>query len=337
VKRNTFLASFNLPVCRVRLFLLFIFAVFVFSALGPVSAIGREPSIRPSQQVSPEVRAYPVELELDYAFSIPGQTTYIVFVVALPRSMEGRQKIQKITYSQEPSRIFYENGNRYAQFLFEHPADKITLMINIQAELYEYDLAVAKRKRNSEAAGLEEFLKSENFIDKENPALVAAAKKIKGESDIDKVRNIYKYVIDNLDYSVLSIEDLGAVAALERKKGDCTEYSDLFVALCRAKGIPARVVTGYTARFDGISPKHHWAEVYLKKFGWVPFDASWGDVKEPVTRKMAFERLQPVYLYVSFIRNDPMLYNKHFFAYSYWGDKPIMSDSARFKHVCESR
>jgi hypothetical protein len=44
------------------------------------------------------------------------------------------------------------------------------------------------------------------------------------------------------------------LAALENRLGDCEEMSAVFIALCRAMGIPARVVW---------VPNHNWAEIYL--------------------------------------------------------------------------
>ncbi len=43
-------------------------------------------------------------------------------------------------------------------------------------------------------------------------------------------------------------------AALETRRGDCEEMSAVFIALCRAVGIPARVVW---------VPNHNWSEFYL--------------------------------------------------------------------------
>ncbi len=44
------------------------------------------------------------------------------------------------------------------------------------------------------------------------------------------------------------------LTAIQKKVGDCEEMSALFVALCRASGIPARLVW---------VPNHNWAEFYL--------------------------------------------------------------------------
>lgn len=60
-------------------------------------------------------------------------------------------------------------------------------------------------------------------------------------------------------------EYTSVVTAIQRKVGDCEEMSALFVAFCRASGIPARLVW---------VPNHNWAEFYLtdhdQKGHWIP-------------------------------------------------------------------
>jgi Transglutaminase-like superfamily len=69
---------------------------------------------------------------------------------------------------------------------------------------------------------------------------------------------------------------------------DCLTGSSLFAALCRARGIPARVVNGFTL-YPIIPSNHYWAEVLLPPFGWVPFDlASW-DLAGGLDRSSSWE------------------------------------------------
>lgn len=52
---------------------------------------------------------------------------------------------------------------------------------------------------------------------------------------------------------------------------DCQLASVLFTALCRAAGIPARVVGGYFV-YPAAPTNHFWAEAWLDGQGWLPFD-----------------------------------------------------------------
>jgi len=238
-----------------------------------------------------------VEMVLTYDFKVPGDTHRIIFLSAIPKTIKGRQEIQSIECSERPVEFINARQNKYARFIFDRPNEEFKLEINIKAKLFQYDLFTFEKNKNetpSDNPDLEPFLKEEKFIEINQPDIRDAARNIKGNTEIDRLRNIYYYVIDNLEYKIQGEKDRGALYALNNKKGDCSEYADLFVALCRAKNVPARVVTGYTERYDNVSPKHIWAEAYLKKYGWVPFDPSWGDVTNKSLRKIRFERLSPV-------------------------------------------
>ena len=67
-----------------------------------------------------------------------------------------------------------------------------------------------------------------------------------------------------------------AKEVLETRQGDCTEHAVLLAAMCRAAGIPSRVVAGlvyYRRNFVG----HMWTEAYTGK--WIPLDATIGKGK----------------------------------------------------------
>lgn len=66
--------------------------------------------------------------------------------------------------------------------------------------------------------------------------------------------------------------------ALNNQKGVCQDHSHIFLSIVRAKGFPARYVSGYLLMDDRFSQdaSHAWSEVYLDGLGWVGFDVSNG-------------------------------------------------------------
>ena len=279
-----------------------------------------------------------VEFELSYDFSVPGETRKIEFIVLVPKSIPGRQNILSTSYSPRPSRIFDENSNHYAEFIFDKPDRHEEIKISVKAELFRYDMLTARKNRGTyypESEQFADYLKHEKYIEKDHRQILQIADGIEGQTEIDVVKNIYDYVLDNMEYSTLGRKDWGAVKAIQLGKGDCTEYSDLFVALCRARNIPARVTSGYTVRFASTSTRHNWAEVYLQEYGWVPFDPSTGDAENVIIRGKAFSNLRPVYIYLSGIRNDAVLGKYNFGAYTYWGDRIKLKDSIEFKQTAQ--
>lgn len=108
------------------------------------------------------------------------------------------------------------------------------------------------------------------------------------EATLEQVRLIYQYVVNSLKYDSSRLTDnidrLGALTALSNPDSAvCMEFSDLFITLVRAAGIPARELNGfaYTA-----NPKlrplslskdvlHAWPEYWDDGRGWVMVDPTW--------------------------------------------------------------
>lgn len=102
---------------------------------------------------------------------------------------------------------------------------------------------------------------------------------------------IYEYVANTLQYDFSKVNApatrLGAAGVLkEPDKAVCMEFTDLFIAIARAAGIPARRVVGYAYTSN---PKlrplslvsdvlHAWPEYYDKqKNVWIPVDPTWAN------------------------------------------------------------
>jgi hypothetical protein len=64
-----------------------------------------------------------------------------------------------------------------------------------------------------------------------------------------------------------------ALQVLQARSGDCNEHTQLFVALARAAGLPARIAAGL-AYVDGKFFYHAWPEILLDD--WVAVDPTFG-------------------------------------------------------------
>jgi hypothetical protein len=113
-------------------------------------------------------------------------------------------------------------------------------------------------------------------------------------SSYEQARAIYDYVIANMTYDK-SGKGWGrgdAIYACNLKKGNCTDFHSLFIAIARSRGIPARFTIGFplsAASMGKITGYHCWAEFYAGGH-WVPVDASeaW---KHPQLRQYYFGHL----------------------------------------------
>jgi hypothetical protein len=111
-------------------------------------------------------------------------------------------------------------------------------------------------------------------------------------------RKIFNHVIAHLKYERTGGWERAPVV-LERGTGSCSEYSFVFIAMCRAAGLPARYVGAVQQRGDEASWDrvfHRWAEVYLPPYGWISFDPAGGDRESPRSQAMAIGRTANRYL-----------------------------------------
>ena len=113
-------------------------------------------------------------------------------------------------------------------------------------------------------------------------------------SPYQQARAIYDYVIANMRYdkSGTGWGRGDAIYACNVKKGNCTDFHSLFIAIARSRGIPARFTIGFPlgAAGSGAIPGYHcWAEFYSGG-EWVPVDESeaW---KHPERRQYYFGHL----------------------------------------------
>ena len=91
-----------------------------------------------------------------------------------------------------------------------------------------------------------------------------------------------RWVNQNIEYnlSTLTAEaNYPASWVLDTGYGVCDELTNLFIALNRALGVPARFVSGIaysdSILFEEKWGNHGWAEVYFPGHGWVPYDITY--------------------------------------------------------------
>ncbi|HUW49265.1 MAG TPA: transglutaminase-like domain-containing protein [Patescibacteria group bacterium] len=163
------------------------------------------------------------------------------------------------------------------------------------------------------------YIQPENLVQSDSPEIVSKAQSLtQGIMDIhDKVSKIYGFVTSHMHYSHEE-QERGALWALKNRTGDCSEYSYLFVALCRAAGIPARLNVGFGFRpsEENTTDGHMWTEYYLQNYGWVPVDPTWNifegtDEKHFVTMKSVPEVMPYANYFLNFTSEPNSAEVKH--------------------------
>ncbi len=275
------------------------------------------PALRGDGVSGPEPpRSRLASFRFTYTIRPAGATERIAFLAVLPRNLLKRQEIREIRFSLPPSRVFQRGHQRYAEWVLRDARAALTITVDVEAVLHRYDLATARRDPAPAPPPGPADLGAEPYIETGSPALRRFASDIPGGEDpVRTARAVHDAVLAALERSAFNPGEVGAEAALRRGVGDCTEYADLFVALMRIKGVPARVAEGLVTKGRD-TLKHNWAEYHAGTLGWIPVDPS--NAEGGTAR---FDTLRPIYLRLSTARNDPVL-RGHYWRYTYSGGPP---------------
>lgn len=171
-----------------------------------------------------------------------------------------------------------KDGNWLAQYLLK-PSQDVKVVATGKARIY----LEPKDEKSSEATA--PYLVSQKYWETLDPKISALASKLKTP------KGIYQYVVDNLiyDYSRVTSNKPreGAVAVLnDPSSAVCLEFSDLFVTLARAAGIPARELDGFANTKNSVERPlslvkdvlHAWPEYFDKtRNQWIMVDPTWGN------------------------------------------------------------
>lgn len=126
-----------------------------------------------------------------------------------------------------------------------------------------------------------DYLKPEDRIQSDNPALLASKSEIIGdEKDPEKIiEKLTFWVAAHVKDSVS--ENTSPLDTIRKGEGDCLDHVRLYSSLARAAGIPTKIVLGLAYFQDRGFLYHCWAESYSGK--WLPVDPTSGEVPANAT------------------------------------------------------
>ncbi len=190
----------------------------------------------------------------------------------------------------KPLNVTIDNDGNYLAWYRLTRGQKLDVKVIGSAKLY-----TNSKVKNP---GLDESLRAkytaaDKYWEKDNPQIVTRLEEILGDnpnlSTEEKAKLIFQFVVNHLKYDSSRLKDndierLGAVTALNNPESAvCMEFTDLFIALARAAGIPARELDGYAYTANtALRPLsltkdilHAWPEYWNEKRGWVMVDPTW--------------------------------------------------------------
>lgn len=217
---------------------------------------------------------YPVSRRVHWDYVIRNATSSALIDVEvfsfLPLSETWQQSLDRVTGAYPVEESLSEPGRPIGRIDLATIPPYGQRTVRLTAEL-----SMASGFDNPEPAGADDFLSSEPLIESDDERIRKLAETLLRDDAVDTAAAIYDWLVAEISYSGFDPVDRGALYALTQGRGDCSEYGALAVALARAGGLPARLVSGYVMPEDGhlaVHAFHSWAEIRVDD-RWLIIDA----------------------------------------------------------------
>ncbi len=192
----------------------------------------------------------------------------------------------------------------YAEWPKNSKSRKLTLTFEVaRDELLRGDLPTREPAWNPDDYA--EFLTPTSIGPTDGAVKELSDKIVTGKSTVlERAKAIYDWTVENMyrDPETRGCGKGDVCYLLVKPGGKCTDISSVFVALCRAAGVPAREVFGLRLgkkeEQDITTWQHCWSEFFLPGYGWVPADPA------DVLKAMLVEKLELSSPRVAELRDD---------------------------------
>lgn len=252
--------------------------------------------------------------------------------IPIPREWYSQKAVKIISVQPEPHARYVdpEYGNSMLFYDFGKEPEQATYKVDIKFRLESYEVSVqvdpnrvGSYEKTSKEYAL--YTRSTRTIHI-TPKIRELAREAIGDETNPylQAERIVKFVYKKMHFKVLDYERGRGIDCLlaypvtdektgqEYYEGVCSQYSAFMVALCRAVGIPARCVSGYTGWYPWIEPDkvkkypfetklspgglaatqhytelmpHMWGEFLIPNYGWIPADAQRGRIGHQDNRR----------------------------------------------------
>ncbi len=227
--------------------------------------------------------------------------------LAVPHDRSNQKLLNEVAFYPEPDGYLDDKWKQkvaHFQFADLGATEYREIVMTAEAKLYQNRFFVFPDKigklEDIPADIRDMYLVDDTKFDIKNDIIQKAVKAAVGEETNPYwiARKIFNYVIDKLEYKLTGGWEVAPIV-LDRGTGSCSEYTFVYIAMCRAAGIPARYVGSIVIRGDDASwdeTFHRWVEIYLPNFGWLPVDPNAGDAESPADKAGGFGYLRNRYL-----------------------------------------
>ncbi len=197
-----------------------------------------------------------------------------ILEIAIPPETDNQKLVYKEITPQPFNIKIDPDGNWLAQYNLS-TNQEVEIDVSGQAKIIPNTIKASIDNKN--------YLKEQTYWPINDPSIKQITNSLK------TIKDIYNYTVNTLNYDYTAINTSSRKGALlsllSPDSSICTDFTDLFITLARAKGIPAREVQGFAYTNNSkIKPininadiLHAWPQYYdQNKEAWISVDPTWG-------------------------------------------------------------
>lgn len=224
--------------------------------------------------------------DVDYRITLTNKSPRVLtteLVIPVPQEIGGQKLVSEFKTSQEGVVLQKEPKyqNTYLvtklelkpkqefeiELIFQISAQPTQVSISDDLDLSDYSSKTLEKYAN--------YLKPNKFLDNTNKEVISLGQGLlNNETKIARIIGIFNnYVQSRLTYGnqipgLYTVKD-----SLTNSKVDCGGFDALLGSLCKASGIPSRVVSGFWVGYTS-NKMHAWLQILTPSEIWIPLDPS---------------------------------------------------------------
>ena len=200
-------------------------------------------------------------------------------LLSVPKRLEGAASAKSARFTLKPKDPAKPLNFPQTDFQDVQVQPDGNVVVTVKAVSFPHNLPLKPLDDDADPA-VRDATKPNGYLQSDDPAVIRHARQAVGKARTTEqaCRNLQKFVDEYIQKKDMSVGYASASEVLKTRQGDCTEHAVLLAALCRAVGIPAKVVVGLMyVELDegspGVMGGHAWVCVWSGG-RWIPLDAS---------------------------------------------------------------
>jgi DNA-binding beta-propeller fold protein YncE len=208
----------------------------------------------------------------------PGKVNTLDVHLAIPGDRDNQSIAGEIQYTPDYTDVIIDKwGQKTAHFHAEnleissiHEIKMVSKVTTYDVRYFIYPEQVGSLDKIPNEIK-ERYLENNAKYQIDHPVIQNALKEALGQEKNPYwiARKLYNYLLDHMYYEMVGGWNT-APTVLARGNGSCSEYSFVYISMCRAAVLPARYVGSVALRGDDSSMDdvfHRWVEIYLPNYG----------------------------------------------------------------------